>query len=111
MRFFRGVVAVLASSLPTEAIAASYSARLSAFTGCGRRVPSVPGRPLNFCQSPVTLSSACTDSVGCAPTESQYCARSESTSMTLGSAFGWYSPMFSMARPLRRVRASATTMR
>ena len=102
---------MLPSSLLTEAIAASYSARLSAFTGCGRRVPSVPGRPLNFCQSPVTLSSACTDSVGCAPTESQYCARSELTSMTLGSAFGWYSPMFSMARPLRRVRASATTMR
>ncbi len=54
---------------------------------------------------------ASTDSVGCAPTPSQYCARSESISMTLGSAFGWYRPMFSMARPLRRVRASATTMR
>src|SRR5882757_1524597 len=29
-----------------------------------RSVPSAPGRPLNFCQSPVTLSSAITASVG-----------------------------------------------
>ena len=40
------------------------------------------GRPLNFCQSPVILRMASTGSVGCAPTPSQYCARSESTSMT-----------------------------
>ena len=31
--------------------------------------------------------------------------------MRLGSSFGWYLPMVSIARPLRRLRASATTMR
>ena len=31
--------------------------------------------------------------------------------MTDGSALGWYSPIVSMARPSRLVRASATTMR
>ena len=41
----------------------------------------MPGRPLNFCQSPVILSSASTASDGCAPTPSQYCARSEVTSI------------------------------
>jgi hypothetical protein len=66
---------------------------------------------LNFCQSPVTSSRCCTGSVGCAPTPSQYCARSESISIRLGSFFGWYLPMVSIARPLRRVRASATTTR
>ena len=55
--FFFGVVADGPSSPPTEAIAASYSARLSAFGRLPRSVPSAPGRPLNFCQSPVTLSS------------------------------------------------------
>jgi hypothetical protein len=34
---------------------------------------------LNFCQSPVTRRIAATDSVGCAPTPSQYWIRSEST--------------------------------
>ena len=53
------------------------------------RVPSAPGRPLNFCQSPVTLRIAMTGSVGCAPTPSQYCARSESTWIRLGSRRGW----------------------
>ena len=71
----------------------------------------MPGRPLNFCQSPVIFSRLSTGSVAWAPTPSQYCARSESTSMMLGSSLGWYLPMVSMARPLRRVRASATTIR
>ena len=31
--------------------------------------------------------------------------------MRLGSSFGWYLPMTSIARPSRRLRASATTMR
>jgi hypothetical protein len=54
---------------------------------------------------------AATASVGCAPTPSQYWARSLSTSMKEGSSFGWYLPIVSMARPSRLVRASATTMR
>jgi hypothetical protein len=54
---------------------------------------------------------AATASVGCAPTPSQYCARSLSTSMKEGSSFGWYLPMVSIDRPSRLVRASATTMR
>ena len=74
-------------------------------------VPSAPGRPLNFCQSPVISRIFLTGSVGCAPTDSQCCARSESTSMNEGSAFGWYLPISSMARPSLLVRASATTIR
>src|SRR5512142_446158 len=53
----------------------------------------------------------CTGSLGCAPTESQYCARSELTSISEGSSLGWYTPMYSIARPSRLVRESATTMR
>src|SRR5512142_2372608 len=53
----------------------------------------------------------CTGSLGCAPTESQYCARSELTSISEGSSLGWYTPMYSIARPSRFVRESATTMR
>ena len=67
--------------------------------------------PLNFCQSPETLRIAVTASVGCAPTVSQYCARSEFTSMNEGSSFGWYLPISSIARPSRLVRASATMIR
>ena len=67
--------------------------------------------PENCCQSPVRLKIATTASDGCAPTESQYCARSESTSMTDGSFLGWYLPISSIARPSRLVRESATTMR
>ena len=52
-----------------------------------------------------------TASVGWAPTPSQYAARSPSTLITDGSFFGWYSPIVSIARPSRLVRASATTMR
>src|SRR4051794_25434878 len=69
------------------------------------------GSPLNFCQSPVTRKMAATASVGCAPTPSQYWARSLSTSMKEGSSFGWYLPIVSIERPSRLVRASATTMR
>src|SRR5699024_924873 len=73
--------------------------------------PSAPSMPLNFCHSPVTLSSCSTDSVGWAPTLNQYWARSESISMKLGFSLGRYSPMFSIPRPSRRVRASATMIR
>jgi hypothetical protein len=66
---------------------------------------------LNLCQSPVTFRIAATGSVGCAPTPSQYAARSPSTSMKEGFSLGWYLPIVSMTRPSRLVRASATTMR
>ena len=49
--------------------------------------------------------------LGCAPTLSQYCARSDLTSMNEGSSVGWYLPISSMTRPSRLVRESATTMR
>ena len=75
------------------------------------RVPSVPGSPLYFCQSPVILSRAATASVGWAPLPSQYCARSVSISMSEGSSVGWYLPISSMARPSRLVRESMTTTR
>src|SRR5207342_461400 len=83
---------------PDGAPSACASAALnrSSLLGLGSltfSVPSAPGRPLNFCQSPVIFSSARTGSVGWAPTLSQYWARSESTSMRLGSSFGWYRPM------------------
>src|SRR5215213_7222662 len=39
--------------------------------------------PLNFCQSPVARKMAATASVGCAPTPSQYCARSLPRRMSL----------------------------
>ena len=110
----RLALAVVAPSLgSSEAclLAASKIALRSAFGGANRRVPSVPGRPLNVCQSPVIFSSAVTCSVGCAPTPSQYCARSRSISMTEGSSVGWYLPISSIARPSRLVRESATTMR
>jgi len=66
---------------------------------------------VNFCQSPVTLRMAATGSLGWAPTPSQYRARSELTSMKLGSSLGWYLPISSMTLPSRLVRESATTMR
>ena len=50
-------------------------------------------------------------SVGWAPTESQYWARSESTSMNEGFSVGWYLPISSIKRPSRLVRESAPTMR
>src|SRR6187200_638932 len=99
--FFFNVVAS-----PVEAPSASARAALnrSSLDGLGsltRSVPSAPGRPLNFCQSPVIFSRLSTGSVGWAPTLSQYCSRSEPISMMLGSSLGWYRPMTSMARPSR----------
>jgi hypothetical protein len=96
---------------PAAATAASYRSFLLCFSSATLSVPSVPGRPLNFCQSPVTLSSAATASVGWAPLVSQCWARSESISMTDGSAVGWYLPISSIARPSRLVRESMTTTR
>src|SRR6478752_2321521 len=107
-------LACVASPDGAPSAAASAALKRSSLDGLGSltfSVPSAPGRPLNFCQSPVIFSSCSTGSVGWAPTPSQYWARSESISMTLGSSFGWYRPMISMARPSRRVRASATAMR
>ena len=94
-----------------EAAAAAIAAAGSTLSPLTRSVPSAPGRPLNFCQSPVILRSTATCSVGCAPTPSQYCARSESISMSEGSSVGWYLPISSMTRPSRLVRESATTIR
>src|SRR5690606_33555758 len=111
LAFFFGVTASATGSFSAAASAALNSSSLDGFAGLVLRVPSVPGRPLNFCQSPVISSRRCTGSVGWAPTLSQYCTRSESISMSEGSSFGWYLPMDSMARPSRRVRASATTTR
>src|SRR5438128_1118075 len=49
---------------------------------------------------------AATASVGWAPTDSQYCARSLLTSMKEGSSFGWYLPIVSIDRPSRLVPAA-----
>ncbi len=95
---------------PSLASALLKISSLSAFSGCGS-IPEAEVSPVNFCQSPERLKMATTASVGCAPTLSQYCARSESTWMTEGSFFGWYSPISSMARPSRFLRESMTTMR
>lgn len=61
--------------------------------GLGLGHPQVPRarRPLNFCQSPVTLRDRGHGLLSRlrAPTPSQYCARSESTRMKLGSSLGW----------------------
>ena len=79
----------LASLLAWLALAAAVKASFLSVRGSAvRSVPSAPGSPVNFCQSPVILSRTRTGSVGCAPTESQCCARSEFTSMSEGSAFG-----------------------
>ena len=103
--------AVAPSSLAASLRAVAKRSFLSAAGSFVRSVPSAPGSPLNFCQSPVIFRMVRTGSVGCAPTESQCCARSELTSMNDGSSFGWYLPISSMARPSRLVRASATTIR
>ena len=108
---FLGVVASLVAWSSDSLATASKVSFLDAPTSLTRRVPSEPGRPLNLCQSPVTLRIASTCSDGCAPTPSQYCARSELTSIREGSSVGWYLPISSMARPSRLVRESATTMR
>ena len=83
----------------------------SSFSPATFTVETASLSPLNLPQSPVSFSSAATCSVGWAPTDSQYCARSESTLMTEGSSVGWYWPISSMTRPSRLVRESATTMR
>src|SRR5262249_55471567 len=99
------------SSLTVSATAAANACFLSGRGLAVLRVPSAPDRPLNFCQSPVISSSLRTGSVGCAPTDSQYWARSESTSMREGSSLGGYLPISSIARPSRLVRAAATVIR
>src|SRR5664280_2919180 len=109
--FFRFVVAPSLGSDMADLVAASYSAVLSGFGSARRRVPSVPGRPLNVCQSPVIFRSAATCSVGWAPTPSQYCTRSELISMIEGSWVGWYLPISSIARPSRLVREFMMTTR
>ncbi len=98
---------------PPSRVSLTAAAKISFLSSLGAAVfsvPSVPGRSLNFCQSPVISRIFFTGSVGCAPTDSQCCARSELTSMNEGSAFGWYLPISSIARPSRLVRASATTI-
>src|SRR5882757_8624389 len=109
--FFLAVVASPDGALSAAASAALNRSSLLVLGSATLSVPSVPGRPLNFCQSPVIFSRASTASVGWAPTPSQYSARSELISMTLGSSFGWFRPRTSMERPSRRLRASATAMR
>src|SRR5699024_2561226 len=52
--------------------AALNRSSLEGFSSATFKVPSAPGRPLAFCQSPVIFSSARTGSVGCAPTPIQY---------------------------------------
>src|SRR5689334_4935025 len=87
--FFLGVVA---SVLGPPSASASAALNRSSLDGLGSltfSVPSVPGSPLNFCQSPVIFSSCKTGSVGWAPTPSQYWARSELISIRLGSSLGW----------------------
>src|SRR5699024_2271668 len=87
--FFLLLTASPKSPLSASASAALNRSSLDCFSPACLRVPSAPGSPLNFCQSPVTFSRASTGSVGCAPTPSQYCARSESISIRLGSSLGW----------------------
>ena len=84
---------------------------LLGFAAATLRVPSVPDMPLNVCQSPVIVRILATASDGCAPTPSQYCTRSETTSMYDGSSLGWYLPISSMTLPSRFLRESTTTMR
>src|ERR1044072_1713750 len=70
--FAFGVIASPFGSSPTSLAAASNRARLSAF-GSATFIGAGAGRPLNFCQSPVTFRMASTGSVGWAPTFSQCC--------------------------------------
>src|SRR5690625_3012747 len=75
-----------ASGRTTEPLSGATKASFSA--GCFMSDSSYSS-PLNFCQSPVSLSSAVTCLDGCAPTPSQYWARSESIRITDGSLVGW----------------------
>ena len=73
---------------------------------------AVAGRSAaNFSQIPTLLSRFWTCSEGSAPVRSQCRARSSSISISDGSSSGWYFPMFSMNRPSRGARWSATTTR
>ena len=109
--FFRVVVAAPLGSAAASLRASLKMSSLERLGSLTFRVPSVPGRPLKVCQSPVTLRIASTASDGCAPTPSQYCARSEVTSMNEGSSLGWYLPISSSTLPSRFLRESTTTMR
>jgi hypothetical protein len=104
---------VTASDVDSPPESFSASLKISVLSRLGAAISSGggAGSPLNFCQSPVLRRSAATGSLGCAPTLSQCRARSLSTTITDGSAFGWYLPISSMTRPSRLVRESATTMR
>ena len=62
--FFFGVVASVPGPPSASASAALNSSSLLGFGRATFRVPSTPGRPLNFCQSPVILSSFSTGPVG-----------------------------------------------
>ncbi len=105
---------VTASAFGSLAASLSASLKISSLSRLGSltlSVPSVPGRPLNLCQSPVIFRICSTASVGWAPTPSQYCARSVTTSMYDGSSLGWYLPISSITLPSRFLRESTTTMR
>src|SRR5665811_226198 len=88
--FLAALFFVTASALGSLCISLSASLKASALSRFGAANSSVRScfSPLKVSQSPVSLSSATTASVGCAPTPSQYCARSETTVMTDGSALG-----------------------
>src|SRR6202000_2742524 len=90
--FFFGLAASVVGAPSAAASAALNSSSLLGLAGRTCNRPSAPGSPLNFCQSPVIFSSLRTGSVGCAPTASQYWARSESISIRRGASFGWYRP-------------------
>src|SRR5690625_624512 len=75
-----------ASGRTTEPLSGATKASFSA--GCFISDSSYSS-PLNFCQSPVSFSRAVTCLDGCAPTPSQYWARSESIRITDGSFVGW----------------------
>ena len=60
---------------------------------------------------PLVRSSRATVCDGAAPWESQWRARSSSTTMSEGSVCGLYWPIVSIVRPSRGERLSATTMR
>src|SRR3712207_2733547 len=75
---------VTASEEDSPATSLSASLKRSSLSRLGSatlRVPSVPLMPRCFCQSPVMRRILATASEGWAPTPSQYCARSETTSM------------------------------
>jgi len=86
--FFLAFEMAGATALPSSAKAFANSASRSRGSGCGR-IPEGMSSPVNFCQSPERLKMATTASVGWAPTDSQYWARSELTRIKDGSFLGW----------------------